>query len=66
MISIEKRRKLKECIQDMCENEENCEGCHFYDPEDATDNACFCLLRDYYGNAPNRLVWDMNSAMSRN
>ena len=63
MTSMEKRRKLKDCIQDMCECEESCEGCHFFDPDDTTDYAFFCSIRDNDGNVPNRLIWDMNSAM---
>lgn len=62
MTSLEKRQKVKEIIEDMCEEIE-CYECYFYNNDDETDGVCFCSIRDKANLAPFNYGWDMNTAM---
>lgn len=62
MTSLEKRTKVKECIQDFCEYN-GCVDCTFFDPKDDTDGRYFCCIRDKEKRIPATWNWDMNSAM---
>lgn len=63
MTSIDKKARLKDCIQDMCECETDCSDCWFYDPIDSNNDKYFCVLRDYEKRVPCKYSWHMDRAM---